>query len=247
MKICVAQTRPLKGNIDKNIEIHHTFIASAAANGADMIVFPELSLTRYEPTLAKELATTQADERLGSFQTVSDENDITVGVGLPTQGKTGILISMILFQPHQARQTYSKQMLHADELPYFVSGERQIVLTAREITVAPAICYESLQSEHAARAVDQGANVYIASVAKSAKGVAKAFSHYPVIAQKYSMPVLMANCLGPCDDFEAMGQSAIWNQEGLLIKQQDDVTEGILLYDTETEKCMTIALDISNA
>ena len=247
MKICVAQMRPIKGNIEKNIETHQTFIASAIAHGADMIVFPELSLTGYEPTLAKGLATTQEDERLRVFQTLSDENQITIGIGLPTRGETGILISMVIFQPHQARQTYSKQMLHADELPYFVNGERQIVLTAGETIVAPAICYESLQSEHAASAVEQGANVYVASVAKSANGVAKAFKHYPTIAQKYSIPVLMANCLGPCDDFEGVGQSAIWNQNGVLMGQLDETTEGILLYDTEDETATALVLDMSSA
>lgn len=56
MKICVAQTRPIKGEIDKNIEIHKKFIDLATSKGANMIFFPELSLTGYEPKLAKHLA-----------------------------------------------------------------------------------------------------------------------------------------------------------------------------------------------
>ena len=58
---------------------------------------------------------------------------------------------------------------------------------------------------------DLGANIYLASVAKSARGVDKAFSHYPAVAQRYAMTVLMANCVGPCGDFVAVGQSAMWN------------------------------------
>gem|GEM_PF-5279637 len=39
------------------------------------------------------------------------------------------MISIVIFQPNQARQTYSKQQLHADELPYFVNGQQHVILT----------------------------------------------------------------------------------------------------------------------
>ncbi|MFG6094578.1 carbon-nitrogen hydrolase family protein [Leptothoe sp. ISB3NOV94-8A] len=240
MKTCTAQIRPIKGDVDKNIAIHKKFIALAVAQQADAIFFPELSITGYEPTLAKDLATNRDDARFDDFQHISDNSNITIGVGMPTKHDAGILISMIVFQPHQLRQTYSKQLLHSDELPYFVHGQQQVVLTIEKENIAPAICYESLQPEHVAKAVESGATVYIASVAKPARGIAKAFKHYPIIAKQYSMPVLMANCLGPSDDFESVGQSAIWNQDGLLVGQLDEMTEGILLYDTDTEEMLLL-------
>ena len=57
MKIAVAQTKPVTGDIDSNIKNHITLATVAADNGADIIIFPELSLTGYEPSLAKQLAT----------------------------------------------------------------------------------------------------------------------------------------------------------------------------------------------
>ena len=236
MKICVAQTRPVKGETDKNIKIHKKFIDLAISQGAKMIFFPELSLTGYEPKLAKNLATTQDDRRFDDFQEISDSHHITIGVGMPTKSNSDILISMIIFQAHKSRKTYSKQILHSDELPYFANGQQQIILTSDQKKIAPAICYESLQPEHAARAFQNKAEIYIASVAKSANGVAKASEHYPDIAMQYSMTVLMSNCLGSCDDFESAGKSAIWNKDGLLVGQLNETAEGILLYDTDTEK-----------
>ena len=238
MKICVAQTKPVRGDIGQNIVSHQKLIDLAVSNGADMIFFPELSLTGYELTLAEALATAQNDSRLDCFQNTSDDRQITIGVGLPTRGELGLLISMVIFQPQQPRQTYSKQILHTDELPYFVGGQQQVVLKSQNKTVAPAICYESLQPEHAAGALEKGANIYLASVAKSASGIDKAGKHYPEIAKKYSIPVLMSNCTGPCDDFESVGQSAVWNQHGVRIEHLGTTAEGILLYDTETEKVL---------
>ena len=63
MKICVAQTRPVKGDIQSNIDNHKKLIDLAVSFGADKVIFPELSLTGYEPHLAKELATNQDDCR----------------------------------------------------------------------------------------------------------------------------------------------------------------------------------------
>ena len=57
-----------------------------------------------------------------TLDNISTTEQITIGVGIPTKTKTGICISLVLFQPHQARQTYSKRYLHPDEDEFFVSG-----------------------------------------------------------------------------------------------------------------------------
>lgn len=236
MKICVAQTKPFPGDIQKNIDSHKKMINIAVTHGADIIVFPELSLTGYEPGLAESLAKDQDDKILDCLQEISDTNKITIGVGMPVKSSPGILISMIIFQPHQARQTYSKQYLHEDEFPYFINGQGQVFLTIDNIKIAPAICYESLVPEHSAKASKNGTAIYIASVAKSASGVEKAFKHFPEVANKFAMTVLMANAVGPCDNFESAGKTSIWNQNGSLVGQLNDTHEGILIIDTDTQE-----------
>src|SRR4051794_11766745 len=106
MKICVAQTRPGKGDIPANIEHHKTLIQLAVSNRADMIIFPELSLTGYEPELAKELATHPGNASFEALQKISDVENITIGVGMPLKTDSGTLIGMILFQPNMPVQTY---------------------------------------------------------------------------------------------------------------------------------------------
>jgi predicted amidohydrolase len=242
MKISVAQTRPIKGDVSANIETHKKLIDLAISCKADTIFFPELSITGYEPELAKELAINQDDKGLNNFQEISNKNKITIGLGIPTKANPGIRISMIIFQPDIPKQVYSKQQLHPDEFPFFVNGERQVILTIGNKKVAPAICYESLQASHSEKVNDLGAELYVASVAKSQNGVDKAMSHYPAIAKKFSMPVLMANCVGYCDNFLSAGQSAVWTKQGNLAGQLDDSLEGILVFDTETEAIIKMTL-----
>jgi predicted amidohydrolase len=128
MKICIAQTRPVAGDIKTNIDQHKKLIDAAVSYSADIIIFPELSLTGYEPGLAKALATDKEDSRLDDFQQISNENKIIICVGVPTKNNKGICISMIIFQPGRERLVYSKKYLHADEEPFFISGENFPVL-----------------------------------------------------------------------------------------------------------------------
>lgn len=235
MKICIAQLRPVKGDISANVGKHEMLMLLAAKLEAAAIFFPELSLTAYEPELAEDLASSQDDPRLDVFQQISDDKKMVIGLGLPTRTGIGVQISMIIFQPHQERQSYSKQQLHADELPYFVHGDKQAILIIDNMKIAPAICYESLQMDHAEEASRLGAEIYLASVAKSQSGINKAMSHYPVVARRFSMPVLMANCVGYCDNFYSFGTSSVWTKHGELVGQLGSDHEGLLVFDTETE------------
>jgi len=234
MRICLAQTRPIRGDIQHNIENHMKVIDVAVSHHADMVVFSELSITGYEPTLAKELATDMDDRRFDGFQKIADSNQMTIGIGVPTRNDGGLNISMVLFQPGRTRQIYSKEYIHADEEPFFVSGQNSIGLIGGNNRIALAICYELSIPAHSEKAFKTGAKIYLASVAKTANGVANANQTLSEIASRYSMTVLLCNCVGPCDNFQAGGRSAIWNDKGELVAQLDDANEGILMIDTET-------------
>jgi predicted amidohydrolase len=241
MRIAVVQTQPVACRIDANIKAHETWIKKAAVRGADMVFFPELSLLGYEPKHAARFALRADDVRLEVFQMLSHALRLTIGVGAPTPGDSGVRISMLVFRPDASRIVYSKQHRHADELPYFVAGDGQVTLAGGADVVAPAICYESLLDAHAEAAVALGATVYAASVAKSASGIAKADVHYPKIARRHSLRVLMANCVGRCDDFDAVGGSAIWSARGELVARLPATGEGALLLDTATNETLAIA------
>ncbi len=243
MKICVAQTRPLKGDIQGNIERHKLFVDLAVAGGAETVIFPELSITGYESQLAKELATTQDDPRFDTFQQLADRHQLTIGIGVPIKNPAGINIGLVLFQPHAPRQTYFKKYIHSDEEGFFISGENALSVIRSKPNIGLAICYELSVPAHSEQAYKSGAEIYIASVAKTADGVERAFQSLPDIARKYAMTVLMSNCIGPCDTFESAGGTAIWNNRGERLGQLDDASEGLLILDTETEEILARAIE----
>lgn len=236
MKIAVAQTKPVTGNIESNIKNHITLAGLAASNGTEVIIFPELSLTGYEPSLAKELATGINDSRFDVFQKISNEKQITIGVGVPTTAETGIHITMVLFEPNKPRQANSKMYLHEDEEPFFVSGDNLPGLFINNTSIALAICYEISIPQHAEKAHKTGAQLYVASVAKTEKGVEKAWTGLSEIAGKYGLTVLMSNSVGMCEDGLCGGKSAAWNSKGELLGHLNDTDEGILVLDTDIDK-----------
>lgn len=228
MKICLAQTQPISGDIEANIIDHKRLIDQAVAQNTELIIFSELSLTGYEPEIAKDLAIQLNDSRLDLFQSISDTKNIIICIGAPTKADNGICISLVIFQPNKERSIYSKQYLHEDEFPYFVPGPPSNGIIEAKKKIALAICYELTIPEHAEKASQNKAEVYIASVAKTVNGVSRNNPRLAQIAKQYQIPVLMCNCVGEFDGNVGGGQSTAWNAEGDLVDCLDSQEAGAL-------------------
>jgi len=233
MKICAAQTIPIKGDIERNIENHMRLIDLAVENKVQLILFPELSLTGYEPELAKDLAIQLSDERLDVFQSVCDKHKIIISVGAPTKNASGTLISMIIFSPGKERQIYSKQHLHPGEENYFSTGQNFVQIPVEDKKITFAICYETSVETHSEYAFKTGSDMYLVSVLNSVNGLDADIRRLSAIAEKYGMTVLMSNYAGQSGGYNCAGKTSAWNNRGELTGQLNDKTEGLLIVDTD--------------
>ncbi len=78
--VALNQFKPVLGDLEKNFKKHKSFIEDAIENGAELIVFPELSLTGYNVRdLAVELAIRSDDEFFKPFFELSRKIDILFG------------------------------------------------------------------------------------------------------------------------------------------------------------------------
>ena len=89
-----------------------------------------------------------------------------------------------------------------------------------------------------------GASVYLASVAKPAGSLVKALTHYPAVACRHGMYVVMANCVGPSDGFVSVGQSAAWGTRGELLAQMGEDGEGVVVLDTHLGTASVLGLGL---
>ncbi|GIL22542.1 MAG: hydrolase [Bacteroidota bacterium] len=206
----------------------------AVAQGADAIIFPELSLTGYEPTLATSLALELTDACVKELQELCNHHAITIAVGAPLKTQAGIIISLLIFQPGQSVLVYGKQYLHPDEEPWFVPGTNLPPIVIRGCRVGLAICYELSVEEHFHRMVPSKPDVYVASVAKFRNGIAPSYNRLAILARS-GIYTLFVNAVGVADNGVCAGGSAVWNREGKLLASLDDTHEGLLIFDTDTE------------
>jgi predicted amidohydrolase len=231
MRIAVAQVASLRADIAGNLAHHEGAIALAAAQEVRLLVFPELSLSQYDPPTADDVATTPDDVRFQRLQALADAHAMTICSGIPLRSEAGIVIAMLIHQPGQDVQLYTKRYLHEDELPCFVPGYGGTLMKSPHGDIAFAICYELSVPAHAQAAHAGGAKVYIASVAKTQTGVLKAHNRLAEIARTYEMTVLMANCAGECERKPAGGKSALWDAQGQMLACLGEREEALLICD----------------
>lgn len=234
MRIAIAQTKSLKGAIAANLSKHLRFVQRAIKENADLVVFPELSLSNYEPILAKKLACDPLNPLFNSLQKLADQSGINIGAGMPIKRAEGTVIAMLLFQANAARHVHEKQILHADELPYFCPGKSPTYLQIKGYKVAFGICFEAVQEEHFLNALHNGAQVYVASVAKEKTGMVQAAQYFQKTAKKHATPILVSNGIGKCHQFTSSGSSAVWDEKGNQLNMLSDEQEGLLTYDLKT-------------
>lgn len=243
MIVAAAQLTARAGDVAHNLDQHLAAARLAAKHGADLVAFPELSLTGYEPTLARQLALDVDAPSLDPLDRASANLKLTLAVGLPTVGSNKPYITQLFFRPDQGRIACSKQRLHSDEQPYFSGGKAPRCLTMADEVIAPAICFEALNADHAEAAAAAGATVYLACVAKPAAGIAAAETRFPAFARQHGFCVVMANATGLNDNFTSAGRSAAWGPNGQAIGQLEPDRAGLLLTNTRTHQTTVIHLD----
>lgn len=140
-KIAAAQVRSVRGDLDGNIATHAAAMTAAAKHGVSVLVFPELSLSGYEPDLAEELAITALDRRLAPLLDLAREHQIEAVVGAPLRnGEAKPALGAIWITASGPTRIYRKMHLGAGERDYFTPGDTPLAVAIAGHTVGIAIC-----------------------------------------------------------------------------------------------------------
>lgn len=80
MRVALAQINPILGDVDANFKLAREAIAEARERGAELVVFPELSLTGYAlGQISDEVSIEIQDERITSLAKEAGETSIVLG------------------------------------------------------------------------------------------------------------------------------------------------------------------------
>lgn len=260
--VAVAQTSPVKGNVPANLDEHIRLARLAGAEGAQIIVFPELSLTGYELDLAEKLAFAEDDPRLVPLLDLAHSHGTILVVGAPVRVGPVLHIGAFVLGPDRTTRLYTKRRLGAfppsaacdsldgtvppAEATVFRSGDHDPLVRFGDGTAAIAVCADIGTPAHPQRAADRGADAYLASmfvIPSDYDGEVAKLSRYAV---QHRMLTALANFGGPSGCLRSAGRSVIWSETGELLVQLDANGSGIAVVAEAPQGCRARAVMVTD-
>lgn len=245
MILAAAQTKPTRGNIEANLLDHYHLIELAVQNKAQLIAFPELSISGYEREDAHKLAFKKDDSRLNHLSKLAVENNIIIVAGAPIEIDNQLFIGEFIISPDKSISIYTKQFLHEGEDEFFESSfDYNPMIKIENKNVSLAICADIDNPLHPENACKRATDIYIASIFFSPNGIPNAYRDLQSYAQKHKMNVLMANFSGESWGYPSAGQSAFWNNKGELVGQMNESDSGLLLVKNDNDNWVSKVVTI---
>ncbi|RYF73174.1 MAG: carbon-nitrogen hydrolase family protein [Comamonadaceae bacterium] len=221
LRIAAAQSPSAAGDVARNVATHLACVRLAAHQGVQVLVFPELSLTGYEPAvLASNLLHAEHDA-LAPLRQAARDHSMALVVGAPAspvvEGALPAIGAWVL-TPDGSVGLYRKRHLHPGEETFASAGtdDAQVHLLAGEPT-AIAVCADITHPEHAQAAQGAGAELYAAGALISAKGYGPESEMLHGYARDHGMAVLLANYSGSTGGYVSAGRSAVWEPGGQCV------------------------------
>lgn len=240
VRIALCQANLPVGDIDGNIERIRTRIDHARAQGADLIVFPELSVSGYPPEdlLLRPSFSERAHDAVRRL--AADIHDAIVLVGFPYLSGDLFNAAAVLADG-QVRAIYRKCRLPNysvfDEQRYFASGTRGVVLDLDGVKVGVTICEDLWYPGGPAQwaAVGGGAQVIVnlsASPYHRAKGVERE-EMFATRCLDYNCFVAFCNAVGGQDELVFDGHSLIMSPTGSVLARGLQFEEDLVVADLD--------------
>lgn len=236
-KIALAQINPHVGALQKNIEKMIAFARDAVAQQADLVLFPELSLTGYPPEdlLLRRGFQQQVEE--GLQQLAMAVPDIAMVVGHPARSVDGLRYNSasVLLGGAVVLQYHKQELPNYgvfDEKRYFTPGKAPALLALKGERLAITICEDLWHPAVVAQAVEAGATMVL-NMNASPYHMGKRGEREAMIRQhavRHQLPILYVNQVGGQDELIFDGGSFVVEPDGVQSLSGHLFEEGLYLY-----------------
>lgn len=215
LSVAAAQPLTVSEDVVGNAARHADAVLDAAA---DVVVFPELSLTGYELSAA---GLDPADPRLEPIVDACTRCNTIAFAGAPVIGDRGRHIAMLAIDRGGVRIVYRKMWLGGDEVDRFAAGTSPAVVSCAGWRLGLAICKDTGVAAHAESTMSLGCDVYLAGVLETAADAAVQPRRASRIAARHGVWVVIASFAGSTGGGyrEAAGGSGIWRPDGTVVDQ----------------------------
>ncbi|MBY6191843.1 NAD+ synthase [Microbulbifer agarilyticus] len=228
----------IPGNTDQVVEIARR---ARREHGADLVLFPELTLCGYPPEdlLLRPSMQKRIDDALNQLQEAA--LPCAVLVGYPRVVGGTVLNMAGLIQDGKLVAEYAKQKLPNyqvfDELRYFAHGDQPCVVDIKGIPTAITICEDIWHPEPVAQAKHSGAKLML-NINASPFHRGKAAERLALLgrqAQAGDMPIVYVNSVGGQDELVFDGGSFAVDKDGSLRGRAPEFIESLLPVTVEAD------------
>jgi predicted amidohydrolase len=252
VSIALAQFYPRLGDVAANLAAHLTIISGAAATGAGLVVFPELSLTGYFlKDQVPEVALTLESREVGALRDASREGAVDIVAGLILESDRHQFYNASLYISggevvHIHRKVYLPTYGLFDEQRYVAAGDRFRAFDAplgshseHRWRVGILICEDLWHPSAMALLARQGVDVIICPSASPGSGLIQGetvgtASSYDVMtrtyAQLFTTYVLYCNRSGFEDGVGFWGGSRVVDPMGSVVAEVHGAHESVLFH-----------------
>ncbi|NDJ87420.1 MAG: carbon-nitrogen hydrolase [Chloroflexi bacterium] len=244
----LAQMYPKFGDIDYNLATHLKLIEEAAQKGADLIVFPELSLTGYYlRDLVHEVAMTPDSPPLQKLRTASREHNIDVMVGfVDTSARHNFHIAAAYLSQgdvvHVHHKVYLPTYAIFDDGRFFAPGEHIRAFDTRFGRLGMLICEDFWHISASYVLWLDGADILLTHSASPARGLTDEASmetqrwvnHFmQTFGTLYSTFIVHCNRVGFEDGEVFWGGSSVIDPNGAFLLQAPNFEEKLLFQELD--------------
>ncbi len=257
LRIVLAQINPIVGDLNGNLEKHiRAAITARDELSADIIVFPELSLTGYPPEdlLFRHSFIRDTEKTLAKF--VNEVKDIYCVVGHPKNYRKKLYNACSMIFNGNIMGSYAKQRLPNygvfDECRYFKPGQKPCVVPVHGIPIGLVICEDVWTPAPIRQAVAHGARLILAPNASPFE-INKHNARLSVLSKRVAennVPIAYINMVCGQDELVFDGGSMVMNDKGELAQLAGFFNEtlhpvNIHISDTTSEVEINSVPDIS--
>ncbi|WP_431881401.1 carbon-nitrogen hydrolase family protein [Micromonospora chalcea] len=239
LTVAAVQAQPVPGDVAGNARAAARLVARA--EGARVVVLPELFLPAYHPpTLGADPEGTDvaadadgrvADPRLDPLRTAAADAGAAVVIGAavrhPDRRRT--ISSLVVDPAGTVTAAYDKQQLWSGERELFDAGRRGATLDVDTWRLGLGVCYDGCFPEHARAAAGDGAHGYLCPSGYLAGSAHRRDLYYAARALDNTMYVVFANVVGGADPWRFNGGAAVYDPEGRPLARGADTGEDVLV------------------
>ena len=241
LRVALCQCNLPVGDLEGNLARIGDLVARASARGADLTVFPELSVTGYPPEdLLLNPRFTEA-AAAGLERLAASVTDTVAVVGVPALDGDLHNAAAVLAGGEVAA-TYRKHFLPNyavfDEQRYFARGDAALVLDLGGVRVGVTICEDLWYPGGPGRwAAINGGAVVLVNLSGSPYHRGKGIERERMLAQRaadYGCFVAFCNAVGGQDELVFDGHSLVIDPAGRVVARGAQFKEDMLVFDLDT-------------